>query len=98
VTLGEVREVKDAWPPYSRLFIVPDEDSGWCAVVEYLPRRDRAGDFLTCLCPVGKRRAEDAIDGSPDPEPECPHLRAVVHYLIPSAEARRRMEAGHFVD
>jgi hypothetical protein len=50
-----------------RWFVRDEEDSHIWLMVEYVDHR------LTCGCPDGEAHAE-----SPDTEPPCPHLRAVV--------------------
>jgi hypothetical protein len=50
-----------------RQFWVRDDDGSWFWCVEYIDRR------LACFCDDGKAHAE-----SPDVEPECKHLRAVI--------------------
>ncbi len=52
-----------------RWFVRDEEESHLWNLVEYLGHPGR----LTCECPDG-----EAHDDSPDTEPECAHLRAVI--------------------
>lgn len=60
-------------------FWVRDEEGAWFWCVEYIGNPGR----LTCACDDGEAHAE-----TPDTEPECAHLRAVIDQRVADKAAK----------